>query len=227
MLLTNRFAIIILFSIGSFGCASLSDSDAPEQKPITVNYTTNIPHHEIDIDSVYINSQLVPGVSIQSTNTMPTLSPYRSPYVSQNSASDMDLNNLVANSKNSKSADISDPPSSISTLSNEPSYVRKVPFCSASDDCFKNEVFFDLDSFEITDQKFLATLPTLKGSVVEIIGYADRVGDPNHNMNLASQRALAVQKLLQSNGITVARIAPPNVASVNGNNFRKVIIVGL
>ena len=55
----------------------------------------------------------------------------------------------------------------------------------------------------------------MKLNVLKVAGYADRFGSKAHNDKLSLQRAVAVTKALQAQGVTAARFEVDGLGSAN------------
>lgn len=99
---------------------------------------------------------------------------------------------------------------------------------SAERNCVLAELFFGLDQSDITpvSQSILSNID-VAGKSLELIGYADAVGENNYNGKLALARAQNVQKALIKSGAKEVVVRAGHEAQFAGPKFRKVIIVGL
>ena len=90
------------------------------------------------------------------------------------------------------------------------------------------EIYFGLDRSEMTPEGE-ATLKSLdvRDKSLELVGYADSVGEQTYNGKLALARADSVRRALLYAGAAEVVVRAGHEAKFSGPRFRKVIIVGL
>ena len=71
---------------------------------------------------------------------------------------------------------------------------------------FDTDSTFVRGSLQSTVTQLAGNLQQYPGSVVEVIGHTDNVGDPSYNQNLSARRAESVASILINNGVSGSRI---------------------
>jgi len=99
---------------------------------------------------------------------------------------------------------------------------------SSRNDCVLAELFFGLDQSELTGAgASVVDSINVAGKSLELIGYADAVGEKDYNGKLALARAQSVREALIAAGAKEVVVRAGHEAKFAGSKFRKVIIVGL
>lgn len=101
---------------------------------------------------------------------------------------------------------------------------KTAPGCDCS---VIGDIFFELNSSVLTSEamKMLSEMP-VNGKSLEVIGYADALGNTSRNLVLAKGRASAVASVLGKRAKAV-KVKAWLESEFEGSQFRKVIVVGL
>ncbi|KZX82999.1 hypothetical protein A3715_18405 [Oleiphilus sp. HI0009] len=230
----KNIATIAIF-IGVSGCAS-KDVNETNKDSAQLSALSNSDYEMVEHGMHKKHDKVMPGIIINNSKPVYVLQYRKLKEEAKIQYEDKSKSNIeVESSKNTSSKntklankDENNKSETISKIDRKNCPARKVNNQISNLSCSKiTDIFFELDSYVLSDRaktKLSSLSSTYKK--IELIGLSDKVGEKSYNENLATNRAEAVKKHLESLGHKDVKVNSGLNVQLDGNQFRKVIVLG-